>query len=79
MKKTHELNRNLFLEWFDGTLLRRDKKGRCIVLDGSAFSRKCEAAEADLDLGGTLYLTDDSGKRITKITLDGEGYTEEAL
>jgi hypothetical protein len=76
---THELNRKLFIEWSKGTLLKRDRQGRCLVLDGSDFARKCEAAEADLDRGATLYLTDDSGKRITKITSDGKGYTEEAL
>jgi hypothetical protein len=78
-KKVHELNRNLFIEWSKGTLLKRGRKGRCLVLDGSDFARKCEAAEADLELGATLYLTDDAGKRITKITSDGKGYEEEAL
>lgn len=77
-KKTHTLNRRLFIEWSKGTL-KRDRKGRCLVLDGSDFARQCEEAEADLERGATLYLTNDQGKRITKITSDGKGYTEDAL
>lgn len=79
IKKIHELNRKLFIEWSKGTLMKRDKKGRCIVLEGSDFARQCEAAEADLERGATLYLTDDSGKRVSKITSDRKGYTEDAL
>ena len=78
-KKVIELNRKLFIEWSKGTLMKRDKRGRCLVLDGSDFARQCEGVEAALDKGGVLYLTDDDGKRITKVTSDGKGYTEEAL
>jgi hypothetical protein len=78
-KKVHELNRRLFIEWSKGTLINRNRRGEVLVLDGSDFSKKCEAAEADLELGATLYLTDDSGKRVTKITDDGKGYTEDVV
>jgi hypothetical protein len=78
-KKTHELNRKLFIKWSKGILLERDMRGKCLVLDGSDFAHQCEAAESDLELGATLYLTDDAGKRITKVTSDGKGYTEDAL
>lgn len=78
-RKTHTLNRRLFIEWSKGTLMKRNRRGKVLVLDGSDFARQCEAAEADLERGATLYLTDDSGKRVTKVTSDGKGYTEEAL
>jgi len=79
MPQIIELNRRLFIEWSKGTLLKRDRNGKCIVLDGSDFARQCEGVEAALDQGATLYLTDDAGKRITKITSDGKGYEEELL
>jgi hypothetical protein len=78
-RKTIELNRRLFMEWSKGTLMKRDRKGKCIVLDGSDFARQCEGVEEALDNGGILYLTDDAGKRITKVTSDGKGYTEELV
>lgn len=76
MQKIIELNRKLFREWAKGTILKRNRKGQCLVLDGSEFARKCETVESDLDRGAILYLTDNSGIRITKITSDGTGYIE---
>jgi hypothetical protein len=78
-KKIHELNRKLFIEWSKGILLERNAKGECLVLDGSDFARRCEAAEADLELGAILYLTDNQGKRVTKVTSDGKGYEEDLV
>jgi hypothetical protein len=77
MSEIIELNRNLFLKWVDGTLLERDSSGRCLVLDGSEFSDRCEKAVEYMDNGGTIYLTDNSGKRLTKMSLNPkEGYEE---
>jgi hypothetical protein len=72
----HELNRDLFIKWSIGTLLERDKTGKCLVLDGSDFSKQCEAAEAAMDAGDTIYLTDENGKLITKMFLTEAGYSE---
>jgi hypothetical protein len=77
--EVHELNRRLFIKWSQGILLERDKDGKCVVLDGSDFSKRCEAAEAALERGAILYLTDDNGKRITQVTSDGKGYTEDVV
>lgn len=75
----YELNRRLFIKWSQGILLERDREGKCIVLDGSDFAKRCEAAEAALERGGVLYLTDDRGKRITQVTSDGKGYEEDVV
>ena len=77
--EVHELNRRLFIKWSQGILLERDRSGKCIVLDGSDFAKRCEAAEAALERGGVLYLTDDRGKRITQVTSDGKGYEEDLV
>jgi hypothetical protein len=77
--EVHELNRRLFIKWSQGILLERERSGKVIVIDGSEFSRKCEEAEAALERGGVLYLTDDKGKRITKVTSDGKGYEEDVV
>lgn len=77
--EVHELNRRLFIKWSQGILLERDRDGKCIVLDGSDFAKRCEAAEEALERGAVLYLTDDKGKRITQVTSDGKGYTEDVV
>jgi hypothetical protein len=61
-RETHELNRRLFIEWSKGTLLKRGRNCKVLVLDGSDFARQCEA-----------------GKRITQVTSDGKGYTEDVV
>jgi hypothetical protein len=66
----YELNRRLFIAWAAGTLLTRDQRGKCLILDGSDFSRRCDAAVAALDRGAVLYLTDESGRRITQMRQD---------
>ena len=73
-----ELNRGYFMAWVDGILLHFER-GKGIVLDGSEFAKRCEAAEAAMDRGETIYLTDGSGKRITKMSDAGDGYLEEEL
>jgi hypothetical protein len=78
-RETHELNRRLFIEWSKGTLLKRGRNCKVLVLDGSDFARQCEAAEVALERGAILYLTDDTGKRITQVTSDGKGYTEDVV
>jgi len=73
-----ELNRKYFIAWTEGVLLDF-KRGKGIVLDGSEFSKRCEAAEKALEGGATIFLTDGSGKRITKMFDAGDGYVEEEL
>ena len=73
-----ELNREYFMAWADGSLLSF-KKGKGFVLDGTEFAKRCEAAEAAMDRGETIYLTDRSGKRITKMFDAGDGYMEERI
>jgi len=73
-----ELNREYFMAWTEGILLDF-KKGKGIVLDGSEFSKRCEDAEKAMERGETIYLTDGSGRRITKMFDAGDGYLEEAL
>lgn len=73
-----ELNREYFIAWTEGILLDF-KRGKGIVLDGSEFSNKCEEAEKAMEAGETIFLTDRSGKRITKMFDAGDGYMEEEL
>jgi hypothetical protein len=73
-----ELNRAYFIAWTEGILLDF-KRGKGIVLDGSEFSKQCEAAEKAMEAGETIFLTDANGKRITKMYDAGDGYTEEEL
>lgn len=73
-----ELNREAFMAWVDGILLSF-KKGKGIVLDGTEFAKRCEAAEAAMERGEIIYLTDARGKRITKMYDAGDGYMEEEL
>jgi hypothetical protein len=73
-----ELNRDHFIAWTEGILLHFER-GKGIVLDGSEFAKRCEAAEAAMERGETIYLTDGSGKRITKMSDAGDGYLEEEL
>ena len=73
-----ELNRRYFIAWTQGILLSF-KKGDGFVLDGSEFAKKCEAAEAALKAGGTIFLTDAQGQRITKMVDAGDCYVEEEL
>jgi hypothetical protein len=75
----YELNRRLFIKWSQGILLERDREGKCVVLDGSDFSKRCEEATEALERGALLYLTDDHGKRITQITSDGKSYEEDRV
>lgn len=70
-----ELNRRLFIKWTQGILLERDRSGKCIVLDGSEFARKCAEAEAALGKGGLVYLTE-GGKRVTQVMVGKTGYEE---
>lgn len=77
--EVHELNRRLFIKWSQGILLERDKDCKCIVLDGSDFAKRCEAATEALERGAILYMTDNHGKRITRITSDGKGYEEDLV
>jgi hypothetical protein len=73
-----ELNRDHFMAWVEGILLDF-KKGKGIVLDGTEFAKRCEEAEKAMERGETIYLTDRSGKRITKMYDAGDGYLEEEL
>jgi len=75
----YELNRDLFIKWTTGILLDRNKDGKCLILDGSDFEAKCLLAERALESGGTIYLTDGRGNRITKMYASGEGYVEEEV
>lgn len=75
----HKLNRDLFITWTTGVLLDRDKNGKCLVLDGSDFKAKCEAAERALESGETIYLTDGRGCLVTKVYDSGERYIEEEI
>lgn len=77
-KEPIELNRNHFITWTEGVLLSF-KKGKGIVLDGTEFAKRCEAAEEAMKRGETIYLIDNSGKRITKMFDNGEEYLEEKL
>lgn len=76
--KVFELNRAAFMAWTEGILLDF-KKGKGLVLDGTKFSKQCEAAEDAMDRGDTIYLTDAKGRRITKMYDAGDGYLEEEL
>lgn len=73
-----ELNREYFIAWTEGILLDF-KRGKGIVLDGSEFAKRCEAAEKAMEGGATIFLTDAHGKKITKMFDAGDGYTEEEL
>jgi hypothetical protein len=70
-----KVNRRLFKAWTEGTILKRDAKGRCLVTDDR--EEEFQAVVAALEAGATLYLTDDKGRIFTQITDDGKGYTEE--
>ena len=79
LPSVHELNRDMFIAWTEGILMDRDQDGKCLVLDGSDFSKRCEAAEKALEGGETIYLTNGQGQRITKMYDAGEGYVEEEV
>lgn len=70
------LPRALFMKWHEGILLERDAKGSCLVLDGSRWSSKFEAAVEAMDRGETIYLTNEAGIIMTSMALSLEGYVE---
>ena len=77
------LNRRLFMAWQEGVILEL-VKGKGICLDGSPLVKDFEAAEAAMDRGETIYLTDESGKEVTSMALETAdlpepGYVEKEL
>ena len=54
------------------------KSGKGIALDRH-FEKKCEQAEAAMELGEIIYLLDDQGRRITQMRDVGDGYAEEQI
>jgi hypothetical protein len=71
-------NRLQFMSWaLDGLLLDRDAQGRCFVADQLSF----EGAESHLEAGGVIYLTDNTGRDISKMQLNDvkNAYEEIAL
>ena len=71
-------NRLQFMSWaVDGLLLDRDAQGRCFVADQLSF----ENSESHLDAGGIIYLTDHTGRDVSKMQLNAtkDAYEEIAL
>lgn len=77
------LSRRLFMAWQEGVILEF-AKGKGICLDGSTLVKDFEAAEAAMDRGETIYLTDEAGKEVTSMALETvdlpePGYVEKEL
>jgi hypothetical protein len=71
------VNRHLFMAWTEGVILDRDRKGNCLVTDH--LDGKFTAAEKAMDRGETIYLTDDDGKVVTRMRVEGDGYVESGV
>lgn len=67
------VNRTLFMAWVDGILLDRNRKGQCIITDDKILQEKFKAAEKAMDDGQTIYLTNDAGRIITQMRVEGAG------
>jgi hypothetical protein len=64
------VNRTLFMAWVDGIILDF-KKGKGIVTDH--LEKEFKAAEKAMDDGQTIYLTNDAGKIVTQMRVEGKG------
>lgn len=73
------VNRKLFMAWTEGILLSRDRNGVCLVTDDKTLQEKFEAAEKAMGDGKTIYLTNDEGQVVTKMSLEDEGYVESEI